>query len=192
MDWAYELPFGKGKAIASDSHGVMQAVIGGWQFSGLTRWTSGFPFSVLSALNGGWPTNWNWRSWMVQTAPISTGLFHNAQGAPMAFKDPAALQAAIPTGTPWRTPYAGDAGTRNNFRGDGFFGIDTGLSKSWTLRESLALKFAWEVFNVTNSVRFDDNPNTSLGTLSSSQNLGVYSKLLTSPRVQQFSLRLSF
>ena len=75
---------------------------------------------------------------------------------------------------------------------DGFFGIDTGLSKSWTLRESLALKFAWEVFNVTNSVRFDDNPNTSLGTLSSSQNLGVYSKLLTTPRVQQFSLRLSF
>jgi len=192
MDWAYELPFGKGKAIASDSHGVMQAVIGGWQFSGLTRWTSGFPFSVMSALNGGWPTNWNWRSWMVQTAPISTGLFHNAQGAPMAFEDPAALQAAISTGTPWRTPYAGDAGTRNNLRGDGFFGIDTGLSKSWTLRESLALKFAWEVFNVTNSVRFDDNPNTSLGTLSSSQNLGVYSKLLTTPRVQQFSLRLSF
>jgi carboxypeptidase family protein len=191
-DWFYQLPFGKGKAFATNSHGVTEALIGGWQFSGLARWTSGFPFSVQSALNGGWPTNWNWRSWMVQTAPIKTGLYHNAQGDPMVFPDPAALQAAIPSDTPWRTPYAGDAGSRNNFRGDGFFGIDAGLAKSWTIRENIALKFAWEIFNVTNSVRFDVNPNLSLGTLSSSQNLGVYSKTLTSPRVQQFSLRLSF
>jgi hypothetical protein len=167
-------------------------LIGGWQFSGLARWTSGFPFSVLSALNGGWPTNWNWRSWMVQTAPIKTGLYHNDQGFPMAFPDPAALQTAIPSGTPWRTPYAGDAGSRNALRGDGFFGIDAGLAKSWKIRESLDLKFAWEVFNVTNSVRFDVNPNNSMGVLSSSGNLGVYSRTLTAPRVQQFSLRLAF
>jgi hypothetical protein len=192
MDWFYQLPFGSGKAFASSAHGFTEALIGGWQFSGLARWTSGFPFSVLSGLNGGWPTNWNWRSWMVQTAPMKTGLYHNAQGDPMAFPDPAALQAAIPTDTPWRTPYAGDAGSRNNFRGDGFFGIDAGLAKSWAIRENMALKFAWEVFNLTNSVRFDVNPNTSLGTLSSSGNLGVYSRTLTSPRVQQFSLRFSF
>ena len=192
MDWFYQLPFGHDKALASSAHGFTEALIGGWQFSGLARWTSGFPFSVLSGLNGGWPTNWSWRSWMVQTAPIKTGLFHNAQGDPMVFADPAALQAAIPTDTPWRTPYAGDAGNRNNFRGDGFFGIDVGLAKSWAIRENIALKFAWEVFNVTNSVRFDVNPNDSLGSLSSIGNLGVYSRTLTSPRVQQFSLRLSF
>ena len=191
-NWVYELPFGSGKKFASDSHGFVEGVIGGWQFSGLARWTSGFPFSVDSGLNGGWPTNWNFRSGMVQTAPIQTGLYFNSKGAPMVFPDPGALQADASTGTPWRVPYAGEAGNRNNFRGQGYFGIDSGLSKQWAIKESLALRFAWEVFNVTNSVRFDVNPLTSLGTLSTRQNLGVYSQTLTSPRVQQFSLRVIF
>jgi hypothetical protein len=166
--------------------------VGGWQFSGLNRWTSGFPFSVLSGLNGGWPTNWNWRSNMVQTGPIQTGLYFNSAGAPMVFSNPQALAAAIPTDVPWRTPYAGDAGNRNNFRGQGYFGIDTGLAKLWTIHESMSLKFSWEVFNVTNSVRFDVNPLTSLGTLSSAGDLGIYSRTLTAPRVQQFALRFAF
>ena len=51
---------------------------------------------------------------------------------------------------------------RNNFRGDGYFGVDAGLSKSWKIREGNGIRFAWEVFNVTNSVRFDVNPLTSL------------------------------
>ena len=37
-----------------------------------------------------------------------------------------------------------------------------GLAKSWIIREEMSLKLAWEVFNVTNSVRFDTNTNTSL------------------------------
>ena len=190
--WVSELPFGKGKAFAGNAGSLVDAVIGGWQFSGLTRWTSGFPFSVISGMNGGWPTNWNWRSNMVQTAPIKTGLYFNSSGSPMVFPDPQALAAAIPTDTPWRTPYAGDAGNRNNFRGQGYFGVDTGLAKLWKIRESLSVKFSWEVFNVTNTVRFDVNPLTSLGTLSSTGNLGVYSKTLTAPRVQQFALRFAF
>jgi hypothetical protein len=56
----------------------------------------------------------------------------------------------------------------------------------------MSLKFAWEVFNVTNSVRFDTNTNTSLDNLSDDASLGLYRNTLTVPRVQQFSLRFSF
>ncbi len=56
---------------------------------------------------------------------------------------------------PIRLPYPGEAGQRNNFRGDGYFDVDTGLNKSWRIREYRSLKFAWEVYNVTNTVRFD-------------------------------------
>ena len=129
---------------------------------------------------------------MVQTGPIKTHRHLDANGSPQAFADPGALQAAIPTGFPWRMPYAGEVGSRNNFRGDGFFGIDSGLGKSWKITESQAVRFTWEVFNVTNSVRFDTNPNTSLDNLSTDSSMGVYSKTLTAPRVQQFSLRYSF
>jgi hypothetical protein len=59
----------------------------------------------------------------------------------------------------------------------------------------MGLKFAWEVFNATNSVRFDTNPVTHLGGLNNqltSGTLGQYSSTLTIPRVQQFSLRYTF
>jgi len=115
------------------------------------------------------------------------------------FADPSALQNAMSTGTPWRIPFAGEAGSRNNFRGDGFFGIDAGLSKGWRIGEGRELRFSWEVFNITNSVRFNTNPNpvvqggsAGLDTGATSASLGEYSALLTKPRVQQFSLRFSF
>jgi hypothetical protein len=51
---------------------------------------------------------------------------------------------------------------------------------------------SWEVFNVTNSVRFDVNPNYGLQSVFGNGNLGVYMSTLTQPRIQQFSLRATF
>ena len=79
-----------------------------------------------------------------------------------------------------RNPYPGEAGQRNNFRGDGYFGVDAGLSKSWKIGEHSGLRFAWEVFNVSNSVRFDVNPLTSLQNMTTSGEFGVYGATLTS------------
>ncbi len=91
-----------------------------------------------------------------------------------------------------QNPYPGEAGQRNNFRGDGYFGIDARLAKTWKLSERTGMQFAWDVFNVTNSVRFDVNPLNSLQNLTTSGSFGVYGATLTTPRVQQLSLRFSF
>ncbi|HUV96047.1 MAG TPA: hypothetical protein VMV98_01135 [Acidobacteriaceae bacterium] len=88
--------------------------------------------------------------------------------------------------------YPGEAGQRNNFRGDGYFGADAGLSKTWKTTEHSRIRFAWEVFNVSNSVRFDVNPLTSLQSMTTSGEFGVYDATLTKPRVQQVSLRSLF
>jgi hypothetical protein len=135
---------------------------------------------------------------MVQTAPIKSGLYM-IEGAPFAFPDPTAVVAGVQvtpdvptTLTPMRFAYPGEAGSRNNFRGQGYFEIDTGVAKSWKVRENMNLKFAWEVFNLTNSVRFDTNTNTSLDNGSDDGSFGLYRRTLTVPRVQQFSLRFSF
>jgi hypothetical protein len=53
------------------------------------------------------------------------------------------------------------------------------------------LKFAWDIFNITNAVRFDAALSSNNFDLSSS-GFGVYSSTLTKPRVMQFSLRYSF
>ena len=55
----------------------------------------------------------------------------------------------------FRFSYPGVSGQRNNYRGPGCFGIDIGLNKSWKFAGSQAVRFSWDVFNVTNSVCFD-------------------------------------
>jgi len=195
-DWVYEVPFGKGKRFAGGSGTWLDATIGDWQLSGLTRWTSGFPFSAIDSR--GFTQNFLFESNMVQTGPVSSGVFMIG-GAPYAFPNPSAVVAGVqitpdvPAAlTPMRFPYPGEAGSRNNFRGPGYFGIDMGLAKSWKVGERMNLKFAWEVFNMTNSVRFDTNTNTSLDNGSDDGSFGLYRATLTVERVQQFSLRFGF
>jgi hypothetical protein len=100
-----------------------------------------------------------------------------------------------PTGNDghWRFPFPGEAGSRNNLRGPGYFGIDMGLRKTWGLTERTKLSFSWQVYNLTNSVRFDAANGAVNNTfLDSAGSFGKYSNTLTRPRVMEFALRLSF
>ena len=51
-----ELPFGRGRAVGTGMGRGADAFIGGWNISGLARWSSGLPFSIDSGFN--FPTNW--------------------------------------------------------------------------------------------------------------------------------------
>jgi hypothetical protein len=195
LDWVYQLPFGQGQHYGNGVNRLVDAFIGGWQWSGLTRWTSGLPFYVYSP---GWSTNWQIEGYGVVTGKVKLHK-HIVNGAPNAFADPDAINSGIQNGgSPIRLPYPGEAGQRNNFRGDGIFNIDSGLTKSWKITEAQNIKFAWEVFNVTNSVRFDANPTgvvsgqSSFNGQLSSGTLGAYASTMSKPRKMQFSLRYSF
>ncbi len=192
LDWVYLLPFGQGRHFAGGVNRLTDAVIGGWQFSGLSRWSSGLPFSITE---NGWTTDWQVQAFTVQTAPVKIHKHLDANGIPQVFADPAAINNGFASGSPIRFPYPGEAGQRNNFRGDGFFNIDSGLSKMWKITENQSARLTWEVFNVTNSARFDTSPINTSGGLNgqaTSGTLGSYSSTLTVPRVMQFSLRYAF
>jgi hypothetical protein len=183
-DWTYQLPFGRGKAFGAQSHGLINGIIGGWELTGLVRWTSGLPFSTPVA--GAWVTGVVNASYAIPTGPIKIQkkgnvLNFTSDGQPV---NPAA-------GVGVRYPLSGEVGPRNNYRGDGYFGIDSGLHKSWPVTDRQQLAFAWEVFNVLNSVRFDTNPATFQNSFNEG-NFGTYGATLTQPRIQQFSLRYSF
>jgi hypothetical protein len=192
--WVYELPFGRGKWLGGKAGTALDEIIGGWQLSGLGRWTSALPFSIIDS--HGFTNNFLFNDFMRQNGPVQSGLFHDpVTGAPTAFPNPGAVVAGAfsigspATLAPVRFAYPGEAGSRNAFRGQGFFGIDASLAKTWKVNERVALKFGWDVFNVTNSVRFDTN---SIDNGSDDGGFGFYSATLTNPRVQQFSLRLTF
>ena len=194
-NWVWDLPFGHGRRFGASSSKVVDAIFGGWGLNGLVRWTSGFPFSVEAG--NGWATNFELEGSSVLVGPKpKTGVFMT-NGSPSVFQNPQNIGCTCTAGTEsssniFRATLPGEAGQRNNFRGPGFFGIDPGLSKMWKLSESKSLRFAWEVFNATNSVRFDAAGSLIGESLFSITGFGLYNTTLTQPRVMQYSLRFAF
>ncbi len=187
VDWVYQLPFGKGASFLSNSNGFVNAFIGGWQLSGILRATSALPFSLYDP---GWTTDWQQSSNGVVTGNVKTHRHFDSNGNPQFFDNPSAINSGISTGGPIRLSYPGENGQRNKFRGDGVFDMDSGLSKAWSLGEYGKLKFGWEVYNVTNTNRFDvpGGQQTQL----TAGSLGISNTLLGTPRRMQFSLRYDF
>jgi len=192
-NWIADLPLGKGKRFAGSAGPVIDGFIGGWQLSGIVRWTSGFPFTVD---NGNfWPTNWDEQGVAQMTARPQIGHSKNpVTGAVSVFANPAAAFANF------AHPFPGQSGSRNVVRGDGYADLDMALSKFWRMpTEGHTLQFRWDVFNVTNLHRF--NALSGLGTQACAciaslqqvpQSFGNYTGLLTKPRVMQFALRYEF
>jgi hypothetical protein len=180
-NWVFDLPFGRDRRFGTHWNRAVGAVLGGWQTSGLARWTSGYPFSISTYA---FATNYeqDGRAVLASAAP-KTGLSY-PNGVPNVFADP------VNAPNTFRFAYPGESGQRNNLRGPGYFGVDMSLAKAWRLMEKQSLRLSWDVFNVTNSVRFD------VGTLNQyllyGTTLGNFTKALTKPRVMQFSLRYSF
>jgi len=187
-NWIFELPFGQGRQIGKDVNRGWNALIGGWQLSGLYRWTTAFPLNVFNGFQ--WPTNWQLGGNAFLVSPVHAGVFKNpADGSVNVFQEGSGANGAI---THFSNPFPGEAGARNQIRGDGFFGVDLGLSKRWKLpyAEGHSLQFRWEVFNIFNSVRFDSQ--SIQPELDISGSFGNYTGLLTNPRVMQFALRYEF
>jgi hypothetical protein len=192
-NWIVDLPFGRGKHFAANAGGTADAFIGGWQLSGLARWTSGFPFTVD---NGNfWPTNWDEQGIAQMVSRPRTGHFRQPNGSISVFADSSAAFADF------QHPFPGQNGSRNVVRGDGFAGLDMALNKRWKMPfEGHTLQFRWEVFNVPNLHRFNVasglQTGSACGCIASLQQLpqsfGTYTGLLTQPRVMQFALRYEF
>ena len=194
-NWVWDLPFGHGRHWGAGTNRFLNGIFGGWGFNGLYRWTSGFPFSVEAG--NGWSTDYELEGSSVVVGPKpKTGVFIDSNGDPTVFKNPSGLicscSAGSAAGANFRATYPGEAGQRNTFRGPGFFEIDSGLGKMWNLTESKTLKFSWEVFNVTNSVRFDAAGSLIGQSLVSITGFGLYNTTLSTPRVMQFALRVGF
>ena len=186
-DYVYALPFGRGKAVMGKTNRVMDEIVGGWQLSGIFRYSSGLPFSLYEP---GYTTNWTVPGYGVITDKTQVKVHKHLDGSgnPVFFDNATAISGGAYNGTPVRVPYPGEAGERNNLRADGYLNLDSGLAKSWKIANLGALKFTWEVYNVTNTNRFD--PESIASTLT--YTVGTANSLLTQSRRMQFSLRYDF
>jgi len=160
-NWLAALPFGRGKWLLGNSNRALDAIIGGWQLTGIVRLHSGLP--ILNGQGapfelGTWATNWQISSSVVRLRDVKsdnvanvadpTGV--NAGLRPNIFADPNAAYRSF------RSPRAGEVGDRNILRLPRYFVMDAGLGKTFKMpyAESHSLQFRWEVFNVTNTQPF--------------------------------------
>ncbi len=180
-NYIWDIPVGRGKEFASRIGRGPDALIGGWELTGILRWTSGLPFAVHEG--GNYPTNWNIPGFATQIQAIPASALAKGQGN-QRFANPAVVQNSF------TFAYPGQSGTRNPMIGDGVYEWDAGLNKTFTLTERTKLQLRWEAFNVTNSVRFD--PQSITANQTNPANFGLATAELSTPRDMQIAARLEF
>ena len=169
-----ELPFGRGRAIASGASGVLNHLIGGWSLSGTLSLNTGFPLVLTSSGNSGVGSS--------VLRPNSTGksaeLTGDVQSRLSKFFETSAFSI------PAAFTFGNTARSLPDVRGPGRRNYDIAMGKNFVLREPLSLQFRAEAFNLTNTPYFL-GPGIALG----SGTFGVISGSLGERQVQ-FSAKL--
>ncbi len=186
-----ELPFGSGRRFGSGANGFTNALIGDWSVAGLVRWTSGFPFNVYNCRSC-WPTNWNLQGNAMLVDPNRLPETKTTKNA--VDNRPSAFANATEALTFFRRALPGEVGARNILRGDGYFTIDASMSKAFSLFGDNKIRFRWDVFNVTNTPKFNVD---DLNNFPDRTGFGRYDGTLAAcdaqaGRCMQFALRYEF
>lgn len=170
----YDLPFGRGKALANGGNWVSR-VAGGWQVNGIFGAYSGTPFTVTAS-------------------GASLNAPGNTQTADQV-KAEVRVPGAIGPGQSWfdRSAFApvtevrfGHTG-RNILRGPGVVRLDASLFRQFSVTERVNLQFRAEAFNLPNHAQFD-NPGANI----SGANFGSITSAPPSERQIRLGLRLGF
>jgi hypothetical protein len=151
--WSVDLPFGRGRRFAGRAGAGLEALLGGWQFSGVLRWRSGFPLSPFNGFNN--PTNTFGSAFATVLGRLRSGPTSNdTSGRPNLFRDPAAARALLAYTRP------GEVGSRNVVNGPGYFTVDLALHKTFRppWAEGHALQFRAAAYNATNRANFSMRP----------------------------------
>jgi hypothetical protein len=151
VNYNYELPFGKGKPYGADWSRPVNAVLGGWQWSGIMTAKAGLPLSIQPADNNTGGIGFNQRPNLVpgvSLVPQNQSIANWIN--PAAFAQPA--------------PFTfGDAPRfLSDLRGPRYFNWDMGVQKWWKFTETKRFQFRFEMFNALNHPNFFE-PDTNLG-----------------------------
>lgn len=189
FSYDYQLPFGRGKRFGSRMNPVLDAIIGGWQTTGIWRYDDGQPMIVsISTAVPGLP-GYGQSPELVgtpQANPSSKWFLPASQGGgyfanPQVFQQPAPYTIGD---TPRTLPWLRYPGTAN---------ADLSLFKEFSLdrlREGMHLELRTEWFNAFNHPQFG-NINTTVSPSNSAFGQ-ITGPDANSPREIQMALKLYF
>jgi hypothetical protein len=151
VNYDYELPFGAGKHFGGNWNRGVNAVLGGWQWTGILTAKSGLPIALGDDDDN---TNTNGGSQRPNLVP-GVSLVPQNQSI-NNWINPAAL--AQPAGF----TFGNAPRVLSNFSGPRYFDWDMGIEKSWHFSEAKQFQFRFEMFNALNHPDFFQ-PDASLG-----------------------------
>jgi hypothetical protein len=143
VNYTYQLPVGRGKALGSSFNKKTDAVLGGWEVSGISTFKNGVPIGV---------TGNNINSFGGNPRPDVVGSLNAPHRSIMEWFNTGAF-AYAKYGT-WGTAPR----TFSNLRGPGYQDWDIAIQKNWILLKETRLQFRAEMFNAFNHPSFY-NPN---------------------------------
>jgi hypothetical protein len=171
----WELPFLKGH------NGLAGRILGGWQISSIGILQKGTPVDITTSAS--WPRG-------DYNADGNTGDRPNAPRADLkrsGYERSAFLRGVFQASDfPAPAPGANGSLGRNVFRGPGFAGVDTGLSKKFRVTERFVAELRAEAFNTFNRVNLN-NPVTDLNSSSFGRSTSAQT-----PRQFELGLRVTF
>ncbi len=179
----YQLPFGKGRQFGGGMNAVANALLGGWEVNVVNTAHTGTAINVNygpSAANDVSGSIADYRGLAVLRPNVSgSGISQNTNDLVNHY-----FAGYTFTTPPANAPF-GNLG-RDAFRAPGFWQMDSGVNKSFTLREGLRIQFRSEFFNVLNRTNF--SPPTATTTSSAFGTI----RSTYSPRQIQFALKVIF
>jgi hypothetical protein len=177
ISYIYELPFGRGKRFLNQG-GVANAVLGGWQLSGITSFSSGFPITVFADADY---SNTGTLSPRPDRTCSGEGPKTLDQWFDTSCFSTTALAEALASGQ----PRFGNSG-RSLFDGPGSIGTDLALLKIFDLGERFKLEFRAEAYSALNHL----NPGFPVTTMGDPNFGRIVSG--SGERTMQFGLKLGF
>jgi hypothetical protein len=144
----YELPFGRGRTFGHDWNTATNALLGGWQFSPILTFASGFPFDVTCIY-----------CYSPSTRANLIGPLHQIN-SPRQWFDFSSF-AEVPTNPSNGTPIAAGDSPRNPFTGAGTKEMDLNISKTFAVTERVRVQLSGDFFNLFNTPQFNQ-PNGDL------------------------------
>jgi hypothetical protein len=149
----YELPVGHGRQFLKDSHGVVNAIVGGWDINWILTLQDGQPGTIQCVV----PTTSGFGCFALKVpgADLYAGP-HNVDG----WLNAAAFANAPLATTIGQSDYSPLGGGPSQFRGPGYHRLDFSLFKQFQTTERTHLEFRAEFFNLTNHPNFS-NPGFS-------------------------------
>ena len=150
LNYSYELPFGRGKALLNSS-GWARAAFGNWSISGFTRWLSGDPVVLQPAFNN---TGEVIPYLRVQAVPGVDPHLENP-GPEMWFNAAAFVE-------PGDFEIGDVSRTHPSLRNPGFYNHDLSITKRVSISSERSLEFLLQGFNFINHANWTD-PDTTIG-----------------------------